>query len=291
MPVINKGTTFSNGEQLTAEKLNELIDFANFNPGAADGASTTVNSSGQIVVADSGIGTSKIATGAVEAAEIATDAVETIKIKDSSSKTDGVTLPKIQSIDTAKVLGRTSANEGNVEEVGVVIGASGDAGLLFDNDDLLDNSDTAGGSATRGATQRSVKAYVDAKPISGLESSTAAAATGKLYAAQYNTFYDLDLSSVVGSNKAMVIMYVEGGSISTGGTQTYAIQAKGGVSGFGAAGQKGTGVVNTGSSGQVAGTVVVVTDSSGMLEFAASPASSSSNAGANYTVVAFQVIS
>jgi|TARA_R110000787_G_scaffold7299_1_gene25074 hypothetical protein len=252
-----------------------------------------VDGSDKLLIVKSGINKSRSVTvddfihaNSINTGELATDAVETAKIKDAN-----VTLPKIQSIDTAKVLGRTSANEGNVEEVGVVIGASGDAGLLFDNDDLLDNSDTAGGSATRGATQRSVKAYVDAKPILGLQSSTAAAATGKLYVAQTHTFYDLDLSSVVGPNKAMVIMYVEGGSISTGGTQTYIIQAKGGVSGAPASSHKGTGVVNTGSSGQVAGTVVVVTDSSGRLEFAATPASANSLTGANYTVVAFQVIS
>ena len=56
------------------------------------------------------------------------------------------------------------ASEGDVEEVDVVIGGSGDAGVLFDNDDMLDNSDTAGGSATRGATQQSIKVYADAAP-------------------------------------------------------------------------------------------------------------------------------
>jgi hypothetical protein len=70
----------------------------------------------------------------------------------------------MQHISTAKVLGRLSASEGDVEEVDVVIGGSGEAGILFDNDDMLDNSDTAGGSATRGATQQSIKAYVDSAP-------------------------------------------------------------------------------------------------------------------------------
>ena len=271
MPVINKGTSFSNGEQLTAEKLNELIDLANFNAGATDGSSTAVNSSGQIIVSDSGISTSKLAT----------DSVETVKIKDSTSKTDGVTLPKIQHVDTAKVLGRTSAAEGNVEEVNIVIGESGDAGLLFDNDDLLDNSDTAGGSATRGATQKSVKAYVDSQGP-GLKSSTASTATGTLSA--NSSFQDLDLSSVVGSNKAMVIMEVFDASTNgrailfkTKGSliEPYGVAARGSSSGI-------LGTANQGS------TIIVTTDSSGVLEYK-TPAGVTT--GINYAVQAFQVIS
>ena len=74
MPIINKGTSFSNGEQLTADKINNLLDLATFNQSATDSASTTVNSASQIVVADSGITTAKLAT----------DAVETAKIKDAN---------------------------------------------------------------------------------------------------------------------------------------------------------------------------------------------------------------
>ena len=63
MPIINKGTSFSNGEQLTAEKINNLVDDATFDQSATDSASTTVNSTGQIIVADGGITPSKISSG------------------------------------------------------------------------------------------------------------------------------------------------------------------------------------------------------------------------------------
>ena len=143
MAILSKGTTFATGNQVTAANLNALVDSATFASGAVDDTTTALDSSSpqKIIVKDSGITTSKLA--------------------DSSSKTTGVTFAKMQHISTAQVLGRVSASEGDVEEVGVVIGGSGDAGLLFDNDDMLDNSDTAGGSATRGATQQSIKAYVD----------------------------------------------------------------------------------------------------------------------------------
>ena len=146
MAILSKGTTFATGNQVTAANLNALVDSATFASGAVDDTTTELDSSSpqKIIVKDLGITTSKLAN--------------------SSSKTTGVTFAKMQHISTAQVLGRVSASEGDVEEVGVVIGGSGDAGLLFDNDDMLDNSDTAGGSATRGATQQSIKAYVDSAP-------------------------------------------------------------------------------------------------------------------------------
>ena len=64
MSIINKGTSFSNGEQLTAEKINNLVDDATFDQSATDSASTTVNSVGQIIVADGGITPSKLSAGA-----------------------------------------------------------------------------------------------------------------------------------------------------------------------------------------------------------------------------------
>jgi len=60
MPILTKGTTFSNGEQLTADKLNDLLDLATFNQEATDSSSTTVNSSGQLIVNDGGVTFAKL---------------------------------------------------------------------------------------------------------------------------------------------------------------------------------------------------------------------------------------
>ena len=138
------GKTFGTTETVTAALLNQAVNDAAISTDSVDGSTIEVNSNA-LRLKDSGI--------------------TTAKIDDSSSKTTGVTFAKMQHISTAKVLGRVSASEGDVEEVDVVVGGSGDAGLLFDNDDMLDNSDTAGGSATRGATQQSIKAYVDTTAI------------------------------------------------------------------------------------------------------------------------------
>jgi hypothetical protein len=149
MSILSKGTTFSTGDQVTATNLNALVDSATFAAGAVDDSTTALDSSSpqKIIVKNGGINTTQLA--------------------DSSNKTTGVTFAKMQHVSTDKVLGRTSDSEGDVEEVSIVIGGSGDDGVLFDNDDMLDNDDTAGGSAARGATQQSIKAYVDASSTDG----------------------------------------------------------------------------------------------------------------------------
>ena len=70
MAIINKGTAFSNGEQLSANKLNSLVDGATFGTDSVDNASTIVNANGAITVRDSGVTAAKLATGAVTTAKI-----------------------------------------------------------------------------------------------------------------------------------------------------------------------------------------------------------------------------
>ena len=95
MPIINKGTSFSNGEQLTADKINNLLDLATFNQSATDSASTTVNSASQIVVADSGVTTAKLATGAV-------------------------TKSRMENVANMKALGNTSGSAAPPQEVAIL---------------------------------------------------------------------------------------------------------------------------------------------------------------------------
>jgi uncharacterized protein YqkB len=223
MSVIKKGTTFSNGEQLTADKLNDLVDLATFDQSATDSASTTVNTSGQIVVADSGVSTAKIAA----------DAVTTAKILDAN-----VTFAKLT--------------------------------------DVLDEDDMVSDSATALATQQSIKAYVDeyAMKYSG------ATGTG-LQVSGASTYRDLDLSSVVGANRALVIMELEGSD--TGGDIFF--RTKGStVKPAGLSTYPGWGA----SGGYVKGlndgfTCVVTTNENGVLEYTGGTAT-----GISYVVQAYQ---
>ena len=76
MSVITKGRIFSNGEQLTAEKLNVLVDEASFNSSTAvDNSTTRVNESGAITVKPEGITSSQLAPGAVQASNLASSAL------------------------------------------------------------------------------------------------------------------------------------------------------------------------------------------------------------------------
>jgi hypothetical protein len=62
MSVITKGRIFANGEQLTAEKLNVLVDEASFNSSTAvDNSTTRVNSNGAITVKPQGITSTELA--------------------------------------------------------------------------------------------------------------------------------------------------------------------------------------------------------------------------------------
>jgi len=139
MPVLSTGKTFSATEQITSTNLHNIANTADFpdtsgNP--VDSASSTgtcvngggieVTSGGQLQIKDSEVTTAKIA--------------------DSSSKTTGVTFAKMQHISTAKVLGRASASEGDVEEA-------------FD---FKDEDNMSSNSATALASQQSIKAYVTA---------------------------------------------------------------------------------------------------------------------------------
>ena len=129
MAIINKGTAFSNGEQLSSSKLNDLLDGATFGTDSIDNSSTIL-SNGSITVRDSGI----------TAAKLATNAVETAKIKDAN-----VTKAKIENVADYKVLGNVSGAAAAPAEV-----------AILDEDDMVSNSDTAL------ATQQSIKTYVDA---------------------------------------------------------------------------------------------------------------------------------
>lgn len=121
MAILSKGTDFSTGDQVTAAKLDALVDSATFASGAVDNVSTALDGSSpqKIIVKDGGISTAKLV--------------------DSS-----VTKAKIEDVEDMKVLGNTSGSASAPQEVSV-----------------LDEDDMSSDSATSLATQQSIKAYVD----------------------------------------------------------------------------------------------------------------------------------
>jgi len=66
MSVITKGKTFANGEQLTAGKLNQMLDAAVFSSAAVDNTKTTL-SGGAITIAPNAITSTEIAQSFLDA--------------------------------------------------------------------------------------------------------------------------------------------------------------------------------------------------------------------------------
>ncbi|MAL50370.1 MAG: hypothetical protein CMH18_11475 [Methylophaga sp.] len=60
MAILSKGTDFATGEQVTAARLDALVDNATFASGAVDGSTTELNGSGAIIVKDAGITSAKL---------------------------------------------------------------------------------------------------------------------------------------------------------------------------------------------------------------------------------------
>jgi membrane-associated protease RseP (regulator of RpoE activity) len=245
MSVITKGRIFANGEQLTAEKLNVLVDEASFNSSTAvDNSTTRVSASGAITVKPQGI----------TSTELAPDAVITAKIANSN-----VTKAKIENVANMKVLGNTSGSATAPQEVSV-----------------LDEDNMSSNSATSLATQQSIKAYFDEyalkEPTSG-KTGTFGATT---------SWTDLNLSTAVGANKAMVVMEVYDSSNSINlnfRTKGSAIDRFTTVStnGAGAAGL----IVSTNNIG---GVVTIVTDASGIIQYKGDGTAT----GINYNILAYQ---
>jgi len=148
MAILSKGTTYSDGDQVTSTNLNALVDSATFASGAVDD-STTQLSSGKIIVKDLGISTGKLAASAVTTAKIAGSNVTTAKIAAANITTSliadsNVTKAKIENLADYKVLGNVSGGAAAPAEV-----------AILDEDNMSSNS------ATSLATQQSIKAYVD----------------------------------------------------------------------------------------------------------------------------------
>ena len=89
MAILNKGHDFSDGDQVTAAKLDSAVDSATFAAGSVDNASTQL-SGGAIVIKDSGVTAAKLASNAVTTSKILDANVTTSKIADDSVTTSKI---------------------------------------------------------------------------------------------------------------------------------------------------------------------------------------------------------
>jgi hypothetical protein len=149
MAKLSTTQTFSNGDQVTATTLTNIIGGATIASDSVDSSTITVSGAGVLSV------------GVVQGANIGNGTIDTDNIINNN-----VTLAKIEQVNDGRILANLGGTDpADVSETLLVIGGSGSDGALFDNDNMLDNDNTAGGSATRGATQQSIKAYVDSDAV------------------------------------------------------------------------------------------------------------------------------
>jgi len=139
MSLIISGKTFNDGEQLTAAKLNQMFADATLSTTGVDGTTIVIDASTNVL----GVRTGGINTASLAQACVVTDKLPDSTVTETDGTPDGVTLPKIQHIETNKILGRTTDSDGIVETI------------TLNNDDAMANA-----SITSLATDGSIKAYV-----------------------------------------------------------------------------------------------------------------------------------
>lgn len=139
MAILSKGKDFDTGEQVTATKLDNLVDNATFASGAVDNLTTQINGSGQLIVKDSGISTDKLAT--------------------STNETTGVTFNKLQQVAANTVLVRDANSTGAVSakavtDTQILIGdGTGFTAAALSGDATMTNAGVVSvGSVASGAT-------------------------------------------------------------------------------------------------------------------------------------------
>ena len=179
MAIINKGTAFSNGEQLSASKLNALIDDATFGTESVDNSSTLLNGNGSITVRDSGITAAKLATNSVTTAKILNANVTTAKIADSN-----VTFAKLTDvIDDDTMATATDTTLATSESIKAYVDSNPfiKAYCTFDTQLSGANPPTTGynvTSVTRIATGKWEVNLTNPSPLSNFVTLTSASPTG-----------------------------------------------------------------------------------------------------------------
>ncbi len=194
-----------------------------------------------------------------EATEL--DTLQT-KVNNFQDGNNTVALTKVQQVAANKLLGNVGSGNGNVAEVEIDVTASG----LQNSDDTIPSS-------------KAVKDYVDSLFDEYSLKQPTSNATGTFNLT--TSFTDIDLSSAVGSNKALVVLSIQDGSRSAEGAYfrtngenwaAYTNQFDGATALVVGSGEKG-------------GHIVIMTDAAGKIEGRANDGSIN---GVKYKVLAFQ---
>lgn len=145
MAILKTGQDFASGDQVTSQKLMDIVDLATFDDPSDNTTIQVDTNTKKLKVPDNGITSNELLKDATvdDNRAVTTDHIKDSNVTTAKIADKGVTLSKIEDLSTAKVLGRTTAGVGVVEQV-----------------DIKDEDDMASDSNTALATQQSIKAYI-----------------------------------------------------------------------------------------------------------------------------------
>lgn len=143
MAILSKGTDFSTGDQVTAAKLDALVDSATFASGAVDDVSTALDGSSpkRIIVKDGGISTARLADDSATPAKVSF-------VDDSLAATDG----HILIADGSDYHNKEVSGDVTISNAGVV--------TIANNVSLGGNPTTTTQSSTDDSTRIATTAFV-----------------------------------------------------------------------------------------------------------------------------------
>lgn len=203
MGVINKGHTFVSGENVTADKLNNLADDATFNSSSTDG--TTLE------VADPG-GYIKVKDAGIDAQHLANDSVTTDKITNAN-----VTYAKIQNVAANSVIGNPTASDATPQAISIadlstdVVAAISDA--------TAHNATPVNGLNTTGGTEGLMSAN-DKTKLDGLAAGTGLKLTGATFSLDDTAPTSALTSAPTGKTGGYMTAYRQVTNSSGGGAST-----------------------------------------------------------------------
>lgn len=150
MAVLQKGTTFATGNQVTATNLNNLVDLGTFGTDAYDDITIGLDGTGSMYVKDAGISAAKLASNSVTTAKIADANVTPAKLSTGAPTWDTTTTTIYASLDFAAISTTTTAGtygrSGNTVTI-TMAGHGMSTGMVAD----LTFTGGTGGAATNGS--------------------------------------------------------------------------------------------------------------------------------------------
>jgi hypothetical protein len=145
MAILNTGQDFASGDQVTSQKLMDIVDLATFDDPSDNTTIQVDTNTKKLKVPDNGITSNELLKDAIDNNNraVTTDHIKDLNVTTAKIADDAVTSDKLEHINNLNVLGNVSGSVAAPVPV-----------EIKDEDDFVSDSNTAL------ATQQSIKAYI-----------------------------------------------------------------------------------------------------------------------------------